>query len=96
MDSLFTPSVGLRYNVLVQKNTSYGLLPWVVAILGLAIMVIDVVNGRMFHAFLEKQLVPLDHAYMPHFPAYELLFFIGLSLFIGGIVVGIKQRRPNL
>jgi hypothetical protein len=79
----------------MQKNTTYSPLPWVIAILGLAVMIINTINGRVFHSFLEKQLVPLDHAYMPHFPAYGLLFLIGLSLFIGGIVVGVKQRRNH-
>lgn len=78
---------------MIKKDTRTS-LPWLTVILGLAVMVINFINGSMFHNFLEKQQpIALDHAYMPHFPAEELLFLIGLTLFISGIVVGVQQRR---
>lgn len=83
----------VRYNRAMLKKDAHIGLPWITAILGLAVMVINFVNGSMFHNFLKKQPVALDHAYMPHFPAEELLFLIGLALFVGGIAAGVRQMR---
>lgn len=77
---------------MARKNSH--ILPWLTALAGLAVMIINFINGSMYHSFLKKQQpIALDHAYMPHFPAEELLFLIGLVLFVGGIVVGVQQRR---
>ena len=80
----------------MHNKKLFHLLPWVVSALGLAVMVVNWVNGYMFNSFLKKQSFQMEHAYMPHFPAEELLFFIGLLLCVGGIIVGIRKRRSAL
>jgi hypothetical protein len=77
----------------MRKTSSPVYLPWITAGLGLAVVVLNFINSSMFYAFLKKQPVELDHAYMPHFPAEELLSLIGFVLFFGGIIIGIKQLK---
>jgi len=49
----------------------------------------------MFYAFLKKQALGLEHAYMPRFPADELLTLVGFVLFFGGITVGVKRLKND-
>lgn len=80
----------------MNKISNHAYLPWVTASLGLAVVILNFINSSMFYAFLKRQPVQLDHAYMPHFPAEELLSLVGFVLFFGGIVVGVKNLKAKV
>jgi len=79
----------------VDKKSRHIFLPWITAGLGLAVVVLHFINSSMFYAFLKKQALGLEHAYMPRFPADELLTLVGFVLFFGGITVGVKRLKND-
>lgn len=70
-------------------------LPWMTAGFGLVVVVLNSINSRMFYSFLKRQPLGLEHAYMPRFPAEDLLSLVGFILFFGGITVGIKGLKND-
>ena len=74
----------------LRRASAFHILwPWITALLGLLVIILDYINDAIVYTWIEdRNLVPQINN-----PTDWLLGLIGLTLFIGGITSGVMQMR---